>query len=265
MRIIILTNDHIYSNYILKELIKFLKRDIVLIVESSVLLHNQSLIKALLKYLKVSGFYYVIIQAIKLSLYKFISKLIHPIVDANHKFYPYQLLAKQNKIKVSKSDNVNLQRNFLKKYKPDLIISVFFNQILSQDIIKIPKIGVINIHPAYLPNYKGVSPIFWALTNREKYIGVTIHWINVGIDTGGIIIRKKIIVLPKDTEDSLYFKCAKESANLLLSFLNKPSLQSKKRVSNAKGSYFSIPTKDAVRKFIRKRSFFNLREYLFTH
>lgn len=90
--------------------------------------------------------------------------------------------------------NINDQ-NFLNKIKSlnlDLIVCVNFDQILKKDIINLPTIGCINTHASLLPKYRGRAPLNWAMINGEKYSGVTVHFIDEGIDTGDIILQEKI-------------------------------------------------------------------------
>lgn len=90
--------------------------------------------------------------------------------------------------------NINDQ-NFLNKIKSlnlDLIVCVNFDQILKKDIINLPTIGCINTHASLLPKYRGRAPLNWAMINGEKYSGVTVHFIDEGIDTGDILLQEKI-------------------------------------------------------------------------
>ena len=263
MRIIILTADHLYANVVLKDLITIFKKDIKQVVISKVILHKHSLIVSLKKYFLISGIYYFLAQVFKLEIYKVLSSVVK---NKKNKFYSFKHLLKNEKIPVVSAVDVN-SRLFIRKIakiNPDLIISVFFNQILSPEIIKLSKKGAINIHPAYLPNYKGVSPVFWALANSEKFSGVSVHYINEDIDTGGIIYRKKIPISKNDGEDSLYLRTAREGVVLLTKAINDISKGRVKTVNNTRGTYFSLPTKAAVEKFKKKgRNFFRIREYIF--
>jgi len=224
----------------------------------------------LLKYLKTSGLDYVLNQIIKVLifhlgciLYKF-----SPIKKIDNLFYEYKNLARIYNIPVYKEKNVNEDRIFtlLSDKKIDLFVSALCNQILKNKILSIPKFGTINIHPALLPEYKGISPVFWALANGEKTAGVTIHTIDdEKIDEGKILFQKKIFITPSDTEHSLYLKCIKEGIILLHKAIEKIKKNDNIRFRNnqGKGSYFSLPTKDSVRNFRKQnRKFFKLEEFL---
>jgi len=98
---------------------------------------------------------------------------------------------------------------------PDLIVVAAFRRILSPEIIQIPRLGCVNVHPSLLPRYRGPDPFYWVLKNGEKETGVSLHFIDEGIDTGDIIIQEKIPIEGGDTARSLRIKTANCGARLL--------------------------------------------------
>ncbi len=88
--------------------------------------------------------------------------------------------------------------------KPDLMITCAFGQILSQEILDIPKLGVINIHASLLPKYRGASPINYAVLNGEKETGITVMKTDAGIDTGATLLQKRINIGEKETAGELF-------------------------------------------------------------
>lgn len=101
----------------------------------------------------------------------------------------------------------------IKELAPDIIICAFWGYILKPELIAIPKRGVINLHPGYLPFNRGVMPNVWPFLDGTP-AGVTIHFIDQGIDTGAIIARRKVTLTPYDTADSLYQKTLTEIVSL---------------------------------------------------
>lgn len=85
----------------------------------------------------------------------------------------------------------------IKKYNPDLFLSVYYRNIFHNNFIEVPPMGVINFHPSLLPKYRGPAPTMWALLNDEKEVGMTMHYIDTGIDTGDII-DQSIVEIPPD-------------------------------------------------------------------
>ncbi len=266
MQIILMTvADHIYGNYVIKRLMDARRDEIVAIIESEVLLYRKSFYKAISKYLRNSGMYYVAAQSVKQESFKVISllyKLLN-IQQSSSIFFSYRTMAKRYSIPVYKTRDINSESilSLIENLSPDLLVSVFFNQILGKELLSMPP-SCINIHPAYLPAYRGVSPVFWALANDEPYAGVTIHYIDDGIDTGGIIYQEEIPITPDDTEHSLYFKCCEAGAPLLMKALTGFEAGNVKSVTNENtgASYYSLPRKEAVCQFRKNgRKFYRVR------
>ena len=85
----------------------------------------------------------------------------------------------------------------------DYMISVHFPYIVPQAILDLPKIGTLNLHPAYLPYNRGWHTPSWAIVDGTPY-GATLHWMDAGVDTGDIAMQRQVAVRPGDTADSLY-------------------------------------------------------------
>ena len=92
----------------------------------------------------------------------------------------------------------------MKNLAPDLMITCAFGQILSKEILDIPKYGVINIHASLLPKYRGASPINYAILNGEKTTGITVMKTDVGIDTGDMIYKREIAIKDEETAGELF-------------------------------------------------------------
>ena len=104
----------------------------------------------------------------------------------------------------------------LKKLKPDLIIVAAYGKIIPKSALEIPGFGCINVHVSLLPKYRGPSPIQNALLSGEKETGVTIMFMDEGVDTGDIIVQEKTIIEPEDTTATLMQKMSVVGSQLLL-------------------------------------------------
>ena len=100
-----------------------------------------------------------------------------------------------------------------------LLILADYGLKLPKKLIALPKYSALNIHPSLLPDYRGSSPVQWAIWQDEKETGVTILTISEEFDQGKIIAQKKISILPTDTQETLYERCFKEGANMLVKIL----------------------------------------------
>ncbi len=102
----------------------------------------------------------------------------------------------------------------LKERKIKFVCLAGFMQILSKNFIKNFKKKIINIHPSYLPKYKGLNTGVRALKNREKFSGCTVHYVSSKLDSGKIILQKKVMISRNETEKSLDKKIIKEEHKL---------------------------------------------------
>ena len=107
----------------------------------------------------------------------------------------------------------------LKKMNPDCIVVAAFGQILPKNILDLSKFGCINVHASLLPKYRGAAPIQWVVVNGEKEAGVTIMHMDVGCDTGDMIIKDQLTLDPKETGGSLHDKLAVLGGNLIVKAL----------------------------------------------
>lgn len=105
---------------------------------------------------------------------------------------------------------------YLKTLGADLFVVAAFGQILSKEILEMPKYGCINIHGSLLPKYRGAAPIQWAVLNGEKETGITIMQMNEGLDTGDMLTKAVVPIEDKDTGESLFHKMSLAGAKLLL-------------------------------------------------
>ncbi|MEZ7500093.1 formyltransferase family protein [Flavobacterium sp. Arc3] len=158
--------------------------------------------------------------------------------DSNFKSFPFE-----------KSFNVNSVEfiNEMKGFNPDLFISIRFGKIFKDEIIKVPKNGLINLHSAILPDYRGIMGTLHAIKEKKSKIGCTLHTIpNSGIDTGEII---EIATLDINPEKSLFWNIIQLyplGTELILKNLkiieHNKFLKTQKQ-NLQEGSYFSVPSK----------------------
>jgi len=95
---------------------------------------------------------------------------------------------------------------------PDLLVSGGYDRILHEGALSIPRIGAINIHPALLPHYRGCWPVYWALYEGESVTGVTVHEMDLSVDSGAILVQESIPLSPDDTPATVYQSLAEPCA-----------------------------------------------------
>lgn len=107
----------------------------------------------------------------------------------------------------------------LRAWEPDLIVVAAFGQILRKDVLELPRFGCINVHASLLPRWRGAAPINAAILAGDDETGVTIMKMDVGLDTGPMLSRKSIRLLPDDTAGSVFEKLSTLGADLLIETL----------------------------------------------
>ena len=115
-------------------------------------------------------------------------------------------LTKKYGIKHVQVDNINDRQNItlLKEVNPDLILVMGWSQLLKNEIIKIPKFGVVGSHPTELPKYRGRAPIPWTILNNLKESALTFFYIDEGVDDGDMLDQRKFSISEKDDATTLY-------------------------------------------------------------
>lgn len=134
----------------------------------------------------------------------------------------------------------------LRTLSPDLCVTVAFGQILSQEILDIPKIGTVNVHSSLLPKYRGSCPVNWAIIQGEIRTGVTTMMTDKGMDTGDILLTREMNILPGENAEELLNRMAPVGAELLIEtirLLEKGECPRKKQ-NEEEMSYFPMLKKE---------------------
>ena len=110
--------------------------------------------------------------------------------------------------------------SFLKSIDADIYVVAAFGQIISKEILDIPRYGCINIHASLLPKYRGAAPIQQAILDGEKVTGVTIQQMNTGVDTGDILLQREYAISDDETGGSLFDRLSILGADLVIEALD---------------------------------------------
>ena len=114
----------------------------------------------------------------------------------------------------------------LRRQEPDVIVVVAFGQFLSPQMLAIPRLFCVNLHASLLPKYRGAAPINWVIIRGERETGVTTMKMDAGMDTGDILLARKIPIRDSDSAQTLHDALMVEGASLLLETID--SLEQKK-------------------------------------
>lgn len=132
---------------------------------------------------------------------------------------PISKVAIDNNIKLLRIEKIRTNYEEVLDLRPDIIITCAYGQIIPKEILDYPKYGCINVHASLLPKYRGGAPIHKAIIDGEKYTGITIMYMDVGMDTGDIISQEKIEILDTDTLENVHDKLSILGKELLLKTL----------------------------------------------
>lgn len=118
-------------------------------------------------------------------------------------------------VKIREPENLEI----LKRIDPDVIVVVAFGQLIPKSILDLPKYGCVNVHASLLPAYRGAAPIQWAVINGEEESGVTTMRMDTGLDTGDMLLQKKIRLADDETGGSLFDRLMEVGSETLLETL----------------------------------------------
>jgi len=216
-----------------------------------------SKLKAACKFYNVFGAGAILCQGLRLIKAEFLDTL--PWLNFTGRYYSVKRACEAYNIPNSYSENINAP-DFLQhcqELDTDLIASISPTQIFKDNLINLPKYGCINIHTAKLPKYRGLYPTYWAMACGEKTVGISIHYIEKGIDTGKIILQDKVEIPPNTTLDYMLKITKLKGAELLIRAIKQITEGTTQAFyAEGEGTYFSFPTPESYKKF--KKHGYNL-------
>ena len=241
MKLIFLTtNDPLYLPDFFERVLSEEAGRVAAVYAAPPLYKNESAVAAALKYLRTFG----LADTARLSARILRSKLQGRSIASvcRSRGIPYREVADVNAPSFLRE---------LEQQGPDALVSVSCPQIFKERLIALPPRGILNIHGAILPQYRGVMPSFWMMANGEKQAGVSIYFVNRRIDAGDLCARKIFDIDPRETLDHFLRRSKAIAADLLLRVIRLMECGEVSRLplNLAEGSYYSWPDAEAVRRF----------------
>jgi len=246
MKIVIITqNDPFYVSKNLQYLISVLPdhSKIVgcVVADVSPFGKKESFIKKVIKTYDVFGFGFFIHYSIK---------FLKSILDKKTNIFR---VLKDNCIPIIHLDSpINEKKSVdrIKLCEPDLLISILGNQIFKTPIIELASNGCLNLHTALLPKYRGLMPTFWVMKNNETTTGVSVFFVNKGIDSGPIIVQKEVEIGNKTQEELIILtkRIGMDAIAESVDLIHKNEVQLIEN-DDSKKTYFTFPTKEDVQEF----------------
>ena len=210
---------------------------------------KESLIKQAIKTFNTFGLKFFVYYCVKFILSKF---------QNSNKF---ENILKKNMIDIitlNKHINHKESVDIIKKYKPDLLLSILGNQIFKEPIINLAPKGCLNLHTALLPKYRGLMPTFWVMKNNESYTGVSVFFVDKGIDSGPIVVQERVKIGDKTQKELIKYtkKVGMESIAKAIDLIEKDQVRLIEN-DDVDKTYYSFPErKDVVNFLSKKKKFF---------
>ncbi len=252
MRIVILTYESLFSNLMTERLLKEFPGQLVGIVRSDCLVYGKSLPAGVLYVLGRTGPRFVGRKFLELMQSR-ATAIIFRLIGREPKVHSLRDMRTRYNVPVIGSTDVNQPQTLqqIKTWQPDLVLSIYLNQLIKRELIDLPSQGTLNIHPALLPRNRGLWPYFWVMANGEKETGVTVHWVDQKFDTGDLLLQEKIVVEPLVTLTTLQYKSAVIGADMLVKAVKLVAEGSPPRLPQDKSqaTYYSYPKPADQRRF----------------
>jgi methionyl-tRNA formyltransferase len=241
LRIVFLTaNDPIYLPAFFESVLEERGRDTQAVYVVPPLYKDQTTLKAAVRYVRTFGI-------------EGLTGLASRLLRAKLRGRSVEGVCRRGAVQCEEANDVNAD-GFLQELRaldPDVIVSVSCPQIFRKPLIDLPRRGILNIHGAILPQYRGVMPSFWMLANGEERAGVSIYFVNEQIDAGDLCGQRVFEIRPDDTLDGFLRRSKAVAAKLLLEVLEQMERGALGRtpLDLSDGSYYSWPDRRAVKRF----------------
>jgi len=268
-RIVIFNLDSFTSCEGIQKIIDKLRDRIVLVCESKRFGGKYgSFLHQCMKNFKRSGFDFVTYQGLNLIWYKvfvFIADILS-LFGRRKKIFTLRQLAKKYNIPVISTTEINDSGvvEKIQQYQPDLIISFYFDHVIRESILKIPKFDIVNVHTAMLPECKGPLPIFCSIVNDVEG-GITIHSIqNEKLDVGDVYVQNEYRLNGNKSVLTIDHDSMNVGADMLIDFIDSLDNGSFSKTQQLSGGFYDgLPDRERLKILKDKKvQLFNLKEFI---
>ena len=177
---------------------------------------------------------------------------------------PVKEFALEKNLKIYQPTKVRNNTEFIEEIKalnPDLLCVVAYGKILPKELLDIPKYGAINVHGSLLPEYRGAAPIQWAVLNGDKRTGITTMFMDIGMDTGDMILKEETEIGEDETTGELWDRLSKIGAKLLVKTIEKIE-QAKEQIEQEEDKNKQEKTKSVTNNNLKSNNCENMNNNL---
>ena len=246
MKIVLITQDEpFYITDTVENLLNKLTDDDIVVacvtLSPSPFGKKETFFSKAVKTFKIFGTNFFIYYSIKFIAAKLFQKTLSGVLNQNG----------VERIVLKQSINHRDSLIKIKSYNPNILISIAGNEIFKSPLLKLAKNGCLNLHTGLLPQYRGLMPTFWALKNSEPEIGISVFLVDEGIDSGPIVVQKKI-ALERRVQSEVIRQTKSVGVDCIVLALEKIRSGETEYLENhdCDSSYFSFPTQADVKDFI---------------
>ena len=246
-QLIFCTYSSVYSSIVLKALLDDEEIEVVAIINSTrVLSPNYGHIRGAFEQIKMTGLRYAFYLFLITDGFSWSQPVLK---NSRSSLKTMETIARRGNIPFHNTVDINHKSTieFISKCAPDYLLAAHFNQLIKRDVLDLPRISCLNIHPSLLPAYKGVDPVFYAISDNNDIAGVSLHNMSEKFDMGDICLQKSCRLHSNESVFEKNCQLFLEGATLAVTWMKNPTklMQQPKSVD----SYDSWPTRQKVKAF----------------
>lgn len=218
-----------------------------------------------------SGIQLIVYGALQLILFYpacYVANALNWLARRPKRIFPIRQLARRNGIPIFSTRDPNSlgAARRIRALDPDLIVSIYFDYVIRQPLIDVPRLGIINVHPGILPDIKGPTPNIWAMIEGRDHVGATVHYIDSeNLDTGPILKAEQTECRPGESVLALDCRVAALGAELAIDAIADIENGSARAVAQNMdaGRYLSFPTREDLALLRRRgRRLYRMRDFI---
>lgn len=204
--------------------------------------YKKSTLASIWKLVRESSILFCVVRAIEMYWNKVRGKTLLPAIRSS----------KTRHIFVNDVNGPQAVR-FAEEFAPDLLVSLYTMHIYKNAILRVPALGAINSHPSILPNYRGLEVFFWAMANGDTEVGSSVFFLNEKLDHGAVLDERMVPISNNDSMQDVYNAITESAAEMLITAICSIDEGTyATRMPEGEGSYYPMPTREAVRAFRRR-------------